>query len=183
MRNSKRTQNKKRVSQVKRSRKQRGSSDPDKKKRTKNFTVYYNYTIRDTNGEILTRRLNRNELGVCRDWMIETRDIIIADHAPQFANLQVGLLEQLEEPYDGYRFSLLIIVTDKSNEQAINLIRDYMDETAADYITFDWPHRPTHISDDQNRYLNTTQEEIRIEEVQLIGGSQKQRGAKPPKIQ
>ena len=188
MRNSKRAQNqKKKLSRVKRSRKQRGSSDPDKKK-TKHFTVYYNYIVLNfpnedgRNGEFLTRTLTPYELGVCRDSARETREAIIGQYAPQFAYLEVGLVAQLEEPYDGKRFSLPIKVYNKSNDQAIDLIRNYMDEIASEDVRFDWPHRPAHESDDQTRYVITTREEIEIEETPPIGGSRNQRGATPPKI-
>jgi hypothetical protein len=170
MRNSKRAQNqKKKLSRVKRFRKQRGSSDPDKIKIT-HFTVYYDYMINnfedegDRNGQFLTRGLTPYELGECQDWMRETRDIIIEDHAPQFADLEVGRLTQLEPPYHGKRFSLFLRIRNKSTEEAIDLIRDFMDETAADHVLFDWPLRPTHESHDQNRYVNTTRDEIEIEE-------------------
>ena len=115
MRNSRRAQNQKKASRVNRFRKQIGSSQPVKKRQ---FTVFYNLTFR--NGDFLTRRLNPYELGVFRHRMRETKD----GHR-QFADLEVGLVEQFQEPYDSYYFSLIIIVNNDnlSNDQAMDLIK------------------------------------------------------------
>lgn len=169
MRNSKRSQNqKKRGSRLRRSRRQSGSSDPYK---TRRFNVYYNYVISNfqneggRNGEILTRQLNPYEIGVCRDLITETRRIIIGDHAPQYADLIVGNVIQLQEPHNGKHFRLLMIVKNKTHQEALDLINGFMDETVAGgYVTFDWPHRDIHESNDQNRYVNTELENIEIVE-------------------
>ena len=75
MKNSKLAQNKKRKSRIKSYLKQKGSANPD---RIIHFNVYFNYFkyLGNDDWELLTRTLTPYEIGVLRDYIIETRDII-----------------------------------------------------------------------------------------------------------
>jgi len=187
MKISKKSQNQKKSV----SRKQRGASNPDRVIRE--FNVYYNYILsnfenRDgRNGDLLTRPLIPYELNVCQEWMTDTRDVIIEDgREHDFAALEVGVITQLLIPHNGKYFRINFTVTNKSDPEARQLIREYMEEVyGGGFIEFD------NANDDQNRYFSTPGAQVDIENF-FSGGyrkqrsqsknvSRKQRGARPPK--
>jgi len=199
MKISKRSQKQKRRSQSKSfSRKQRGASNPDAVRR---FYVFYNYILSNfqdedgQNGELLNRQLNAYELGVCQDWITETRDMIIEDGRDyDFAALEVGVITQLQQPHNGKHFRINFTVRNKSHEEATELIHEYMEEVyAGGFIEFDNQNYRVHESNDQNRYYSTPGQQVDIEDF-VSGGyqkkrsqsrnvSRKQKGARPPKIE
>jgi hypothetical protein len=187
MKISKRAHNQKKRSQSQSvSRKQRGASDPD---RVRQFYVYYNYILSDfqgeggRNGELLTRQLNAYEFAICQDWITETRDVIIDDGRDyDFAALEVGVITQLQQPRNGKHFRINFTVRNKSHEEAIELIHEYMEEVyAGGYIEFDNQYYRVHESNDQNSYYSTPGQQVDITDL-VSGGYRKQRGARPPRL-
>ena len=178
MKISKRAHNQKKRSQSKSvSRKQRGASDPD---RVRQFYVYYNYILSNfqgeggRNGQLLTIPLNPYELGICQDWMTDTRDVIIGDGRDyDFAALEVGVISQLQQTLNGKHFRINFTVRNKSHEEATELIREYMEEVyAGGYIEFDQANYRVHQSDNRNRYYSTPGHEVDIENF-VSGGYRK----------
>ncbi len=137
------------------------------------YNVYFNYIISNfgnpyqTNGQFLTRQINNFEHRTCWDYITETRDIVIEDHAPQLANLRVVNLSQLGQPRNNKHFNLELYTINKTRQESLGLINDLMYELGGS----GWIEFNVNESADINRYYSSYDPaDIDIVEIVISGG-------------
>jgi hypothetical protein len=179
MRNSKRTQNQKKIRQSKRKYQggsPKGIKDPHDQSKTRNFYVYFNlFYDAELGRDIITRQLNDYELDVIRDRVeveesgtaypsrILNEDTMREYDAwresgaePRIIDFEVYDVIQLEEPRKGKHFRLSVITKNRTYKQALRSIKKYIKMIGQDSIGFEPPYFHDHInhqSNDQQRYI------------------------------